>query len=65
MADYKIKKLEADALLANADLPEYDDYDDDFEQSYGQPQNMVKSYTKDTYKQNKPAISSHKSSIAK
>ena len=34
IADYKKKKLEAEDLLANADLPEYDEYDDDFENSY-------------------------------
>lgn len=46
IADYKQKKLEAEDLLANADLPEFDEYDDDFEDSH--QQNMVKSYTKDT-----------------
>jgi hypothetical protein len=31
IADYKRKKMEAEEMLANADLPEYED---DFEQSY-------------------------------
>ena len=35
IADYKMKKMQAEEMLANADLAEYDDYEeDDMDLSY-------------------------------
>ena len=49
IAEYKRKKLEAEEMLANADLPEFDDYSN--ESFVQQQQSMGKSYGQSMGKQ--------------